>query len=189
MEDLVYALAMGVGIPLAIWLVFRGASAPPPVEGDALVLRYPRGLEVAGWVIAALGAATVGWMATSFGITSAGDAVALAVLVLFVGGAAALFFLAYRREWVRVTPAGVEGQTAFRRAPTRVTWAEVERVTFSKLSGYLSLWGPDGRRVAVSAFHRGADRLAETVGRRLAVPGAAEAVREFMSYRAGYGIG
>ena len=190
MEDLIYALAMSVGIPLAIWLVFRGASAPPPVEGDALVLRYPRGVEVAGWGIAALGAAMVGVVDGDLARDHVGGG------RCGVGRPGAL--------------RGRSGSPVLSRLPTRVgpgdgsgrrganglpPGADARCVGGGRagdgsrsLSGYLSLWGPDGRRVAVSAFHRGADRLAETVGRRLAVPGAAEAVREFMTYRAGYGI-
>jgi hypothetical protein len=186
--EVVGGLVMTVGVPLVLWLVFRGTSDPPPLAGDALVLRYPRAVAASGWGTWAFGVGMAVWIVGTMEAPTVRDLVGAAGLALFFGALGTPLLLLRAREWVRVTPEGVEGQTAFSRRPVRLAWGEIERVRFSRLTAYLTLDGPGGRSVRVGALLQGVGVLADAVERRLWAAGAAEAVRQFREYRVGYGL-
>jgi len=65
--------------------------------------------------------------------------------------------------------------------------ADVDRVRFSSLTGYLVLSGQRRQRVRVSVMLHGADEVAALVGRRVRAPGAETSTRQFREYIALYG--
>ncbi len=171
----------------ALWWLIRSGGGEPPVEGDALVLRYPRAFEIAGWAFCTVGVALVVWLSIPSGLPTVGDALAAATILAICCGGGALFVVGARREWVHVRTDGLTGQTAFASEPTRLEWTEVAEVRFGKVSGYLTVRTHDGRRVRASAFLGGVSELAAFLDRRFPERGGAQAAAELRPFRAGFG--
>ena len=168
----------------------RFSRREPVVEGDRVSLRHGPAVAVLGGICLALGLGIVGpvlvgWMG---GEPAWAVAMALVVGALFVWAGVACL-VSYRLEFVRFGPGGVEGRSGIDREAVALAWGEVEAVTFSRLSGYLTVRGRGRQRVRVSALLHGADALAVVVERRLRADGVADGVRRFLAYRASYGLG
>lgn len=172
-----------------VWLLFRNGARPARVENGVAVLRHGWGVTVLGIVCVGLGVLMV---SGPFLDSAGADPPWVWLMVAGVGAAflvAGFWFIAAGRlEEVRMSADGLEGRSGWSRSFTGVRWSDVERVRFSRFFGTLTFYGSNGRRVRISALLRGADGLADVVGRRLAVPGAASAVRQFNDYRGVYGL-
>ena len=184
-ESILSVAAPTVLTSAALWWLVRSSTSEPSVEGDLLVLRYPRAFEAAGWVICALGVALVGWLASMWGVPTVGDALAAAALLGFFCAAGALFIVGARREWVHVRRDGLTGQTAFGREPVRLDWKDVAGVQFGALSGYLTVSAHDGRKVRASAFLIGAAELASLLERQFPEQGGMQSAADLRQFRAG----
>ena len=183
----VLAAVLSTALPsLLLFYWLRQATTTPPVDSGVLTLRYPRGLEVGGWILVLATVSVSVGVTVWFGVSTSEDVVSIIVFVLLSGGAGMAFVIARRREWVRVTAAGLEGQTAFAVRPTQIAWEDVAAIQFGKMSGYLTVRTKDGRSVRTSAFHVGSLHLADLIGRRLSGRGGAEAAAALREYRARY---
>ena len=165
------------------WL-FRQTDRAPEVAEGRVVLRYP---SVFGWIGAVFLAAMAGL--TVWGLLDPQDGSALLVVAFLamVGLPGLVLVLSAWRTHVVVDSGGLTLHSWARRHPADVRWREVERVSFSRLMGYLVFHTHDGRRVRLSAFLVGIYGLAETLAESLEGAGAREAYCALREYRAAYG--
>jgi len=186
--DLVGAFLVAVLTPFAGWLLVRFSRREPVVADGTVVLRHGPAIAWLGWTALTLGVGAL--VVIPFEIADGESAFLIGLTVVFglPFVALGLWFLACRRsEYVRLTPTGIEGRSGWDRAPAEVAWADVDRVRFSSLTGYLVLSGQRRQRVRVSVMLHGADEVAALVGRRVRAPGAATSTRQFREYIALYG--
>lgn len=163
---------------VAMWWLMRGGDAEAPVEGGALVLRYPRAFAGFGGLIVAFGVviAAVLW------VQSRPDALELVVMALVFGIPGLAFVAVQRRARVSVTVDGIEALSVFGRS-RRIAWRDVDRVSFGRLMAALTFRSTDGVTVRASVYLVGIVAQADVVERRLADRGGREAVRDFRAYR------
>ncbi len=189
MAEVTNAVLFAILLPLGTWALFRFSQRTPEVDGDAAMLRYGPAIALLGWVCFGIAAVSLGAFLTNEMQGASGFEVGLVSGVGVAFFVAGLWMLAgHAREYVRFSKEGVEGRGGLQRLPTVLRWAEIECVEFSSLSGYLILFGPDGRNVRVSALLHGSDDLASFLYLHARARGVSEAVHLFRQYRAAYGI-
>lgn len=179
LDDYFRALDRGLA-----WSLRHGLGDPPQPDGEALVLRHPVGVAVAGGATLLIGAVVVGaFYVLMGGVQRPGEEwryLGMAGLFVVPG---VWSLAAYWREWARLRPDGIEARGLLAAAPVRMRWAEVERVSFGRLSLGLVFRAADGRTARVSGFFRGADLLPDLVEAHLPDRGGPEAAAALRAYR------
>lgn len=134
------------------------AARPPDVQGDVLVLRYPRVLSVIVWVgiVVFGGGAIAVSIPLVMGTASAKDertaVFALPTCLVFLAG-----FVAGLREMrvtLHVDREGIRGRTAFR-GHRSIAWREVAEVKWAPANKWLVLVDRSGNKLRVSILLRG----------------------------------
>jgi hypothetical protein len=182
MANISNAIAMAVSIGVTSWVMQRLVSdarrTPARGADGSISLRY-------GPMIAGIGVACL-LLALAFvaiGVASPPKPGERGIWLTLIGafGISGLWLLLVAlRHRLDVGPSGVR-QEAFARAPVTLAWNDVRAVSFSSVSGYVTLQGVTGR-VRASVMLRGIDGLWEGIAAHLPRTMWADARAQFDAY-------
>lgn len=158
MDVLQYVLT-AVVVGLVLGAMARSARQPPVVTGDAIVLRYPRGLRWFLWFSAVLMLGMLAWLV--FEVASEDRDPGIVRLAWFgipLFGVLGAVSLREPRVRLEIDGDGIRGETAFR-GRRELAWRDLASVRYSPTWNWFVLRDRDGRLLRVSPFLRGSEAL------------------------------
>ena len=153
-------------LQLALWLVLAGRYKTPPAAPGSIVLHYGWKLRFFGLCVAF---AFPMLMIVLFAVTpvrQAAHTIPIGITLLALGCVGGALLAETQGVYVILTDSAIVGVSPWRRR-REWRWDEIERVSFSRLNGWLILHGPRKATIRAPLFLVGIRDLSRAIARHV----------------------